>query len=314
MNKQEETRDLVNPNDRTVAPLTEAALLARVETVRRITRAVMKDGVHYGKIPGTPKASLWQPGAEILATTFQLNASFDLTDKIEDFAEPFFMYRIKAVLRNVNGGFAGESEAVWNSKESRYYCRGGEACKCNEHHDVPAYKQDPYMLQETGIQQARKRAFVSVVRTVTGASELFTQDLEDMATGGAADASDAPMGYCIQHGKPFTKKTGIAKGTKRPYAFWSCPEKDGKGWCQHKPEEWLFEEFKKMGITSNKGRDEALATLELGAWADYSKGKTFKFIVDDILLRLQPPVAPGEADGVDAAAPAGKPAVEGVKA
>ena len=35
-------------------------------------RGVMKEGTHYGTIPGTPKASLWKAGTEVLCMTFRL--------------------------------------------------------------------------------------------------------------------------------------------------------------------------------------------------------------------------------------------------
>ncbi len=44
----------------------------RIQAVQEVMRGVMKEGTHFGTIPGTPKPSLWKAGAEVLCLTFRL--------------------------------------------------------------------------------------------------------------------------------------------------------------------------------------------------------------------------------------------------
>ena len=53
-------------------PMTAADVRSHVNLVQEVMKAVMLEGTHYGKIPGTPKPSLWKPGAEVLAATFRI--------------------------------------------------------------------------------------------------------------------------------------------------------------------------------------------------------------------------------------------------
>ena len=55
------------------APLPTQAVIQHVAAIQDIMRKVMKDGEHYGKIPGCgDKPTLLKPGAEKLAMTFRL--------------------------------------------------------------------------------------------------------------------------------------------------------------------------------------------------------------------------------------------------
>ena len=58
------------PIDRGMLPV--ADVTARVRRIQEVMQALMKKDVHYGIIPGTPKPTLYQPGAELLCTTFRI--------------------------------------------------------------------------------------------------------------------------------------------------------------------------------------------------------------------------------------------------
>jgi len=51
---------------------------------------------------------------------------------------------------------------------------------------------------------------------------------------------EAPKGYCPVHKVPFVHRVGVSKPKKegeegKPYDFWACPQKVGKGFCKQKP-------------------------------------------------------------------------------
>src|ERR1051325_7452805 len=56
----------------------------RFNTVVEFVRTVMREGIDYGKIPGTDKLTLLKPGAEKLCTLFGLTCRFDLVRSVED--------------------------------------------------------------------------------------------------------------------------------------------------------------------------------------------------------------------------------------
>ena len=60
--------------------LTAAAIRANVNLVQEVMQAVMKKDTHYGTIPGTPKPTLFKPGAEVLAATFRIAVSYRIED------------------------------------------------------------------------------------------------------------------------------------------------------------------------------------------------------------------------------------------
>lgn len=77
-----------------------AEAVEQVSMKREFMRKVMVEGTHYGTIPGTPKPSLWKPGAELLLSAMGLHAeltdaappTLDVTGR-EHGGEPFIEYR-----------------------------------------------------------------------------------------------------------------------------------------------------------------------------------------------------------------------------
>jgi hypothetical protein len=51
----------------------------QVAKIQDLMKSLMKDGEHYGIIPGTQKPSLLKPGAEKLCFIFRLTACYDVT-------------------------------------------------------------------------------------------------------------------------------------------------------------------------------------------------------------------------------------------
>ena len=47
--------------------------------IKQIMAEVMKEGEHYGKVPGSTKPGLFQPGAQIISLTFRLGPRFRVT-------------------------------------------------------------------------------------------------------------------------------------------------------------------------------------------------------------------------------------------
>src|SRR5687767_11021203 len=201
--------------------LSFAEMRQRVEQLDEFYRGVMQRGTDYDLIPGTPKPSLLQPGAQLLDAIFGLAPIFEeLPGSLEDFEQGFFAYKIRCrLVVKATGWTAAEAIGSCNSKENRYRWRdarrrcpecgaeaitkgraeygggwlcwkktGGCGAKYRDGDEAiegqavgKVENDDPYTLANTILKMAQKRAHVCATLNATGASRIFTQDVEDMA-------------------------------------------------------------------------------------------------------------------------------------
>lgn len=181
--------------DRGVLPTTE--VVARVHRIQEVMKALMKEGVHFGKIPGTPKPTLYKPGAELLLMTFRIAAT---PSNIEDLStHDEIRYRVTVRGSNqMSGDVVGEMSGECSSSEEKYRWRKPV---CDEEFDETpadrkrekwskgdgkAYKQkqvrtSPSDVANTVLKMAIKRALIAMTLVALGASDIFSQDLEDLA-------------------------------------------------------------------------------------------------------------------------------------
>jgi hypothetical protein len=208
-------------------PLSAPQIQAQVNLIQEVMKAVMKDGEHYGKIPGCgDKPSLLKPGAEKLMFTFRLVADpeVEVFELYHPTVQGHREYRVKVRISSMNGTYMGGGVGTCSTMENKYRFRGGEKiptdqpvpkeywnlknagkmdeakkliggegfgvgkdenkqwviCEIGEkmEHDNPA---DFYNTCE---KMAKKRALVDATLTVTAASDIFTQDIEELVENG----------------------------------------------------------------------------------------------------------------------------------
>lgn len=174
--------------------LTAADIRAQVNLVKDVMIEVMKEGTHYGTIPGTKTPSLYKPGAEKLMATFRLAAD----PEVEQLGEGGEIhYRVKVNIRSSSGAFLGAGIGECSSQEDKYAWR---AAVCDEEWEatpenrrrvkfskyqgrVEQKKQvrtSPADVGNTILKMAKKRGLIDAVLTITAASDIFTQDIEDL--------------------------------------------------------------------------------------------------------------------------------------
>src|SRR6185312_3728094 len=174
--------------------LTAADVRSHVNLMQDVMLEVMKDGTHYGTIPGTKSKSLYKAGAEKLMATFRLAAKPEVQDLS---ADGEIAYRVMVNLLSANGAFVGAGIGECSSHEDKYAWR---AAICDEEFEatpenrrrikfskyqgrVEKKKQvrtNPADVGNTILKMAKKRAQVDAVITATAASDIFTQDIEDL--------------------------------------------------------------------------------------------------------------------------------------
>ena len=161
-------------------PFGVAEIRKRTHAVQEVMRGVMKEGTHFGTIPGTPKPSLWKAGAEVLCMTFRLAPLLDNRVTVDD-PEGEWVYSGSRrngtiVTGNCVGFFEVEATCTIQGPQEEVLSRCSARCNNRE----AKYRAlSLFDIRNTVQKMAEKRAFVSAVLMATGASDIFTQDLED---------------------------------------------------------------------------------------------------------------------------------------
>jgi hypothetical protein len=178
------------------ALVSAADLRAQVNAVQEAMKAVMRDGVHYGTIPGTPKPSLWKPGAEVLFTMFRLAPSYQIDDLSTDDS---IRYRVRCTATHQpTSTVMGEGVGEASSNEEKYRWRKANSVKEFEstpenrrrtkygfsrssgEYEIRQVRTEIADIANTILKMAAKRAHVACALNVTAASDCFSQDIEDL--------------------------------------------------------------------------------------------------------------------------------------
>lgn len=181
--------------------LTAADVRAQVNLMQDVMQEVMQKDTHYGVIPGTKQPSLYKAGAEKIMSTFRLSADPEVEELGRDGE---VHYRVKVSIRSASGQFLGAGIGECSSQEEKYAWRRS---LCDEEwEDTPESRRrvkyskyqgkveknkqirtNPADVANTVLKMAKKRGLIDAVLTVTAASDLFTQDIEDLPPEVAAE-------------------------------------------------------------------------------------------------------------------------------
>lgn len=104
-------------------------IIAQVQLIQNVMHRVMKEGEHFGTIPGCgDKKTLLQPGAQKLTMTFRLCPEYEIQEVNIDRGHK--EYRVICTLKSMgSGAFVGQGVGCCSTMESKYRWRGG-ARKC----------------------------------------------------------------------------------------------------------------------------------------------------------------------------------------
>lgn len=210
-------------------PLTPADVKHQISLIQEIMKDAMKSGEHYGVIPGCgDKPSLLKPGAEKLNLTFRMAPDPEII--VKELSGNHREYQLKVRMTSiVTGRFLGAGVGSANTMETKWRFRKAEQkCpKCGKETIIRGKKEygggwlcftkkggcgakfkegdpeienqtmgrvehdNPADYYNTCLKMAKKRALVDAVLTVTAASDIFTQDIEEMAENGNIVTSES---------------------------------------------------------------------------------------------------------------------------
>ena len=225
--------------------LTSQDVMARMTRILEIQRAVMKERVHFGTIPGTPKPTLYKAGAEKLLATFQIAAVPGTIEDLSTADEIRYRVRMQGVNQAANV-VLGEAIGECSSNEEKYRWRK-PVCD-EEFNEAPAdqrrevwkkyqgkaYKAkqvrtSPADVANTILQMASKRALIPMTRVVLACSDIFDQDLEDMPEelresilGGDGEHHEAPPPVVPPQRKSEQRQSAESQGDPIPAPPGAC--------------------------------------------------------------------------------------------
>lgn len=202
---------------RTLTPVMDLTLAkSRLEQFQEFIRKYMVEGEDFGLIPGTPKKSLWKPGADKLCELYGLADSYRVIDRLVDFDRGLFDYEIECTLSRdgmviaTGLGSCSSFEGKYRWRDSKRVCpqcgketiikgkkdygggwlcfqaKGGCGAKFEdgdaeiENQEIGRIENDDIAtLKNTILKMAKKRAKVDATLSATRSSGVFTQDLGD---------------------------------------------------------------------------------------------------------------------------------------
>ena len=195
--------------------MSTARLVQQVALIQEVMTSVMKKDEHYGIIPGTQKPSLYKPGAEKLCMVFRLEPDYEIIREFRQ--DDFIAYTVKCTLRHIpTGQVIASGVGSCNSREEKYRWRYDttptekqvpkeywDARKAGDTKEMERLigkgmrtvkiegvwwianatkveNDNPWDLDNSIMKMACKRALVAATLNATAASDIFTQDVEDM--------------------------------------------------------------------------------------------------------------------------------------
>ena len=103
--------------------LSPQEVLSQIKQIQDLMNSAMKEGEHYGKIPGTNKPTLLKAGAEKLGFMFRLSPQFEI-ERVENLQNGHREYIVKCKLIHIpTGAVWGEGVGSCSTMESKYRWR-----------------------------------------------------------------------------------------------------------------------------------------------------------------------------------------------
>ena len=263
----------VIPVPSAMPPFSVFDIRKRIHAIQEVMKGVMKEGTHFGTIPGTPKPSLWKAGAEVLCMTFRLAPLLESHVTVDDPDAEWSYTATKRDGKTVSGTCIGffEVESICTIQGMNGEMLSRCSARCNNR-EAKYRGLSVFEIRNTILKMSEKRAFVSAILMATGASDIFTQDIEDfpelveghvIQSGPAqrtVDVSAAPLA------RPSPPSSSSAERIPRPIAG-SNP---GHG-LTSKQEAWLM----RVGEESNTSPEIMTRCLAFLRDADSGGVKAF---------------------------------------
>src|SRR3990172_2698833 len=219
------TDHAMTPYEEIGSPMSPETVKQQIQVIQKVMREAMVAEVHFGVIPGTNKPTLLKAGAEKLCLTFRLSPTYAVIKS--DLGQGHREYEVRCTLTHIpSGKVFGEGVGICSTMETKFRYRGpafeetGEPIPKDAKENKAEYRKQGFGMKKvndkwvwvkygerqenpdiadtfnTVLKMAKKRAHVDAVLTATAASDIFTQDLEDLVedTNGETKTEKTPNG------------------------------------------------------------------------------------------------------------------------
>ena len=224
-----ENTNLVSQNGQMEHAMSVEGVMAQVHAIQDLMRQAMIKDEHYGVIPGCVKPSLLKPGAEKLGMMFRLSPAYTITRR--EHGNGHLEFEVTCRLTHIKTlEIWGEGVGSCSTLETKFrYRKAEQTCpKCGKPTIIKGKKEygggwlcyqkkggcgakfvdgdkdienqnmgriehdNPADYYNTVLKMAKKRAQVDAILTATAASDIFTQDVEEMVDNGVITINEQP--------------------------------------------------------------------------------------------------------------------------
>jgi hypothetical protein len=294
--------------------LTIEELVAQVQKIQQAMSKVMKDGEHFGVIPGTQKPTLYKAGAEKLGLLFRLDPEYDTKPVID--GQHLTAITTCTLYHIPTGNRVASGQGLCTSRESKYAFRKGErvcpecgssaiikgkaeygggwlcyakkgGCSAKWPDGAEIIEQqevgqianpNPADTWNTIVKMACKRALVAAVLNATAASDIFTQDLEDIAENTLATAAPAtPAMPSAKEAAAKASRTAPMPQTVAGHAGEFTALAKSRGWSQMETVQWarsVMSELVDKPVKNWSEEDYAVLLRRLKEWSGQEQAAT----------------------------------------
>ena len=195
-------------------------VISQVEYIQHVMESVMQIGEHYGVIPGCgTKPSLLKAGAEKLGMTFRLAPTFHVVERERERGHREYYFECK-LTHIPTGQYIGMGVGMASSLESKWryisgdpewtgelvpqqywdlrkedaraaqQLLGGKGFTAAKNPDTSLWeiakagekieRDNPADVLNTVLKIGKKRSHIDAILTATAASDIFTQDIEEL--------------------------------------------------------------------------------------------------------------------------------------
>jgi len=191
-------------------------------------RNLLQKDVDYGILPGTDKPSMFKPGAELLARRIGLEASSRQEKEIVDRVDPYIQYDYLFEVF-YEGQKIADGRGTCNSLEPKYALRWyyereippkykkeelevRRTRNGSVQYGAPVSKYTTFGLANTIMKMALKRSYIDAILRATGASRIFSQDIEELIDNNIIDGGFEGNSVPTENGTAEKKNPPAAEG------------------------------------------------------------------------------------------------------
>jgi len=188
----------VRPMSREVAEVRQ-----NINIIQEAMKATMKNNVHYGVIPGCKKPTLYKAGAETHLASYKQTFG-PKVQNLSDNAE--IRYLVTVDLSTRDGVLIGSGIGECSSCEEKYMWRKAvsdkeweatpeinKRIKYKPTYEIQQVRVNPADMANTILKMAKKRALIDGILSATAASDIFTQDIQDLPEGVLPEDVERPI-------------------------------------------------------------------------------------------------------------------------